>query len=69
MDRQTDKLLRRYSETLQSLQKEIQALKYSLKKAVSMIVEEDSKIDNELLYNILVSMGQNRVEEFYGKDN
>ena len=69
MDRQTDKLLRRYSETLQSLQKEIQALKYSLKKAVSMIGEEDSKIDNELLYNILVSMGQNRVEEFYGKDN
>ena len=69
MDRQTDKLLRRYSETLQSLQKEIQALKYSLKKAVSMIVEEDSKVDNELLYNILVSMGQNRVEEFYGKDN
>ena len=69
MDRQTEKLLKRYSETLQLLQKEIQALKFSLKKAVSMIVEEDSKVDNELLYNILVSMGQNRVEEFYGKDN
>lgn len=66
MDQETRELINKYSRVMQNLQKQIQALKYSLKQAVKACLKNDaSEKDINLLYELFLLEGNNYIDEFY----